>query len=259
MKTTIYYYSGTGNSLWTARELSTALGGAELLSMSGTKKTGIKAEAVGFVFPVHMWGVPGVVLDFIKKLEKNPDTYYFAAAVNAGQVSRTLIQLDKFMEALKIKLSAGISIVLPSNYIPWGGPGSENAIKKEITKAREKISGAAAYIGKKQTKPVDKGPLWQRIIFTKIYNMTIKYIAKMDRSFKADDKCNSCGICVKVCPSRNIEMSSGKPVWNHNCQQCFSCIQWCPQSAIQFGKTTEKYKRYHHPSVNLNDMYESLK
>ena len=38
-------------------------------------------------------GVPSPVIQFFRKIEKEPGPYYFACAVNAGQVSRTLIQL----------------------------------------------------------------------------------------------------------------------------------------------------------------------
>jgi len=37
MKTDIYYYSGTGNSLWTARRLAEELGDAELHPISKIK------------------------------------------------------------------------------------------------------------------------------------------------------------------------------------------------------------------------------
>ena len=63
----------------------------------------------------------------------------------------------------------------------------------------------------------------------------------MDKQFRVDDKCNQCGICGKVCPSENITMQEGKPVWNHHCEQCFACLQWCPKKAIQYGKRTVKY------------------
>jgi flavodoxin len=68
MKTIIYYYTGTGNSLWTARLIAAELGNAALYPMSLMNGDAMAdAEAVGLVFPVHMWGVPSLVLDFMKK------------------------------------------------------------------------------------------------------------------------------------------------------------------------------------------------
>ena len=48
--------------------------------------------------------------------------------------------------------------------------------------------------------------------------------------------------------------STDRPAWLRHCEQCLACIQWCPQEAIQFGKKTPHYKRYHHPEVTLQDM-----
>ncbi len=61
--------------------------------------------------------VPGHVLTFLPLMEKRPGAYYFAVALNAGQVSRTLVQLKELMAKDSLTLSAGLDITLPSNYI----------------------------------------------------------------------------------------------------------------------------------------------
>ena len=46
-------------------------------------------------------------------------------------------------------------------------------------------------------------------------------------------KCNACGICVKLCPTRNIrEGKGGQPRFGRDCMLCFSCEMKCPQDAI---------------------------
>jgi ferredoxin len=256
MKTVIFYYTGTGNSLWSARLLAEGLGDVKLCPMKQADALAAgDAEAVGFVFPVHIWGIPVPVVKFIEKLSLRPQVYLFALAVNAGQVSRTLIQLWEVLAGRGLKLSAGFSIVLPSNYIPWGGPGPVARQNARFASARVKIAEAVACISSGQDGPIEKGPLWQRIVFTAIYKMICKQIHKMDKDFWSDDKCNACGICVKVCPAKNIELQKDKPVWQHNCEQCLACIQWCPQESIQYGKKTTGYKRYRHPEVQLKDMF----
>jgi ferredoxin len=255
MKTIVYYYTGTGNSLWTARLVAAELGNAALYPMPLMNGDAMAdAEAVGLVFPVHMWGVPSLVLDFLQKMKKDPGRYYFALAVNAGQVSRTLIQLQNHMASLGLGLSAGFDIVLPSNYIPWGGPGPVEKQEKLFTAAREKIKRVVPAIVQRQSGPMEKGPLWQRIVFTALYKMTFNMIPKMDGDFWVDEKCNGCGICEKACPVDNIVMKSEKPTWLHTCEQCLACIQWCPKEAIQYGKKTPNYERYHHPEVTLKDI-----
>lgn len=255
MKTVIFYYTGTGNSLWSARQLAEKLEGAKLMPMKDANLFAAgDADTLGFVFPVHMWGIPGPVLQFIEKMVLKSGIFYFALAVNAGQVSRTLIQLQALLAKRGAKLAAGYDIVLPSNYIPWGGPGPIARQNVRFENARVKIAKAAALVAGVQAGPIEKGPLWQRIVFTVIYKMTFKQIKKMDKDFWSDDRCNDCGICVKVCPAKNIALEAGKPVWQHRCEQCLACIQWCPQASIQYGKKTPAYERYHHPEIQLKDV-----
>jgi len=94
-------------------------------------------------------------------------------------------------------------------------------------------------------------------VFTAIYKMSFSHVPTMDTKFWFDDKCNACEICHKICPVGNIAMDAGKPIWNHRCTQCFACLQWCPQEAIQYGKKTPRYERYHHPEILLKDMLQS--
>jgi NAD-dependent dihydropyrimidine dehydrogenase PreA subunit len=255
MKTVIFYYTGTGNSLWSARLLADKLGNAKLQPMKHADALSAgDAEAVGFVFPVHVWGMPLAVVRFIEKVSLRPGTYLFALAVNAGQVSRTLLQLRGILAGRGLKLAAGYSVVLPSNYIPWGGPGPQARQNARFESARAKIVAAAGCIADCAAGPVEKGPLWQRIVFTAIYKLSFKQVPRMDKDFWCDDRCNACEICVRVCPAGNIEMKNGRPAWKHNCEQCLACIQWCPQESIQFGKKTPAYERYHHPEIALKDI-----
>lgn len=256
MKTVIYYYTGTGNSLWTARAATAQIGDAMLVPMAkaDNDNESAGADAVGLVFPVHMWGIPSLARRFIEKMTADPKKYYFAFAVNAGQVSRTLVQLRDLLASRGMTLSAGFDIVLPSNYIPWGGPGPAEKLQEMHREAGEKIMRAAAIIKRKESGHIEKGPLWQRIIFTALYKMTYAMVPKMDKDFWTDDKCNGCALCVKLCPVDNIVMKNDRPEWLHHCEQCLACIQWCPQEAIQYGKKTPAYERYHHPEVKMKDL-----
>ena len=260
MKMRLYAYTGTGNSLWIARQLALELNGTTLEFMpllSGDLK--VEADGVGIIFPVHIWGLPRHVIQFVIHLQIKPETYFFALAVNAGQPAATLLQLQKLMATRKLSLALGYSLVMPSNYIPWGGPGPVNTQQQLYLEAREKVKAIAEPVLRGERKKVDRGPLWQNILFSSIYKMSFRHVHKLDKNFWVDDKCNRCGICSKVCPADNIEMRNEKPSWLHRCEQCLACLQWCPQEAIQYGKKTIKYQRYRHPDVSLKDMLEQAK
>jgi ferredoxin len=256
MENTIFYYTGTGNSLWVARTLVELLGDAQLVSISEwmkEKKT-IYSQAIGVVFPVHMWGVPSPIIKFVRETKTLAPQYIFAVAVDAGQVANTLVQLKNALKKNGMNLNCGYEIKLPSNYIPWGGAEPREKQELKFDSAKRKLSGIVSTIKNKENRPVDKGSLWERGLFTLFYKMSYAQIPKMDGKFWVDHKCNQCGICSRVCPVENITLVEGKPIWNHRCEQCLACIQWCPAKAIQYGKKTQAYERYHHPEIQLRDM-----
>jgi Pyruvate/2-oxoacid:ferredoxin oxidoreductase delta subunit len=46
-------------------------------------------------------------------------------------------------------------------------------------------------------------------------------------------KCNGCGLCMELCPTRNItEGKDGSLAWGRNCLLCLTCEMKCPQDAI---------------------------
>lgn len=253
---TIFYFSGTGNSLWIARALARELGNTEVVSMAGgdSNQPTIASQVIGLVFPVHMWGVPKRVLEFLDQLSAMSPAYIFAVANNAGQVSNTLVQLQRVMASKGLVLSSGWSVVMPSNYIPWGGPGSAEKQNELFAAAGTKISEIVQEINRMVKIPVEKGPLWQRIVFTWLYKLSFPHVPEMDRKFWVDERCNKCEICVKVCHRNNIIMNNDKLIWQNHCEQCLACIQWCPQEALQYGRKTPAYSRYHHPEIKLKDL-----
>jgi ferredoxin len=239
-----------------ARSLVELLGDTQLVSISDWMKERkpINTRAIGVVFPVHMWGVPPPIIKFISELKAFSPEYIFAVAVDAGQVANTLVQLKNIFKKNGMTLSCGYEIKLPSNYIPWGGAEPREKQEQKFDLAKRKLSGIILTIKNKEKRSVDKGSLWERGLFTLLYRLSYAQIPKLDGKFWVDEKCNQCGICSRVCPAGNIILMEGKPTWNHRCEQCLACIQWCPQKAIQYGKKTQAYERYHNPEIQLKDM-----
>ena len=259
MKTTIYYYTGTGNSLWVARAVSEGLGEANLVSIPDCRDDELtgNADTIGLIFPVHIWGAPAPIVRFAGGLKSLRPGYLFAIAVHGGQVANTLVELRGILKKRGVALNSGFEIAMPSNYIPWGGPGPAEKRNRQFEEAKAKTARIAAHVRNRRIGPIEKGPLWQRVVFTLIHKVSFNRVPGMDRNFWVDEKCNECGLCARVCPAGNITISGGKPSWNHRCEQCLACIQWCPREAIQYGKKTSRYERYHHPEIILKDVLKS--
>ena len=260
MDTAIFFYTSTGNSLWTARKLAQNVENAELIPVALTVKGAIRSEArkIGIIFPVHIWGLPAPIIDFVGRLEAENNKYFFALAVNAGQVAATLLQLEKILRQKNLTLHSGFSICMPSNYIPWGGAISKDKQRELFQSALAKISTIAQIVRAGEKKPLEKGPFWQNIVLSALYRVSYAKVPRMDKSFRADEKCTGCGICAKICPTGNISLRNDRPSWQHRCEQCFACLQWCPAQAIQYGRNTAAKKRYTHPEISLKDMLASV-
>jgi flavodoxin len=70
MKTIIYYYSATGNSLYVARFLQERLPETELRSIPeelAGDRLSVQADTIGFVFPMHYLSLPLQVEEFLEK------------------------------------------------------------------------------------------------------------------------------------------------------------------------------------------------
>jgi ferredoxin len=146
---------------------------------------------------------------------------------------------------------------MPGNYIPLYGAPAQATQNKLFSAARRSIHDIAAAVGRLEHRPPGRGFPPLRWLSTLLYKLGMPSMPKADRKFQADARCNSCGICVRVCPVANIRLEGepARPVWQHDCEQCLACLQWCPVEAIQMGKKTEKRRRYRHPAVHSKDLF----
>ncbi|MCX5710036.1 MAG: EFR1 family ferrodoxin [Candidatus Omnitrophica bacterium] len=256
MKTQIFYFSATGNSLKVARDLALALGGAQILSIPKVidKELDLSADCIGLVYPVYMFGMPLVVSRFIARLKAAPGKYFFSVATCGGKAGLTLKQNQKIMQEYGLKLSAGFIVKMPGNYTPLYGALPPEKQAELFRKEEERVKYIASLIKDKSSARIESDMFLFGWLFSLIYKIASPKIPVLDKDFYADNKCDSCGVCVKVCPVRNIELFEGKPKWFHKCEQCFACLHWCPQKAIQYGKSTAGRTRYHHPEIKVQDI-----
>lgn len=259
MSTTLYYFSGTGNSYYVAKELQKRLKGSELVpitSLLDQKEVVITSQKVGFIFPLYYQGIPKVVLEFVQKLQFEKVNYVFAVVTRGGggYQGGALGQLKQILKAKTQQLSLGAYIYMPENYLPLLKAPSEEKQKIQFQKADEKIVKIASMINDDSNKMETEVLGFARALS---YEPFLKRLDTLDEKFKVSEKCNACGLCEKICHFDNIKMQEGKPTWHKNCQCCLACMNYCPNQAIELGKSQNK-KRYHHPSVSASE-YIKLK
>ena len=72
MSTEIYYFSGTGNSLWAVQQLTERLGDVTVIPMARVLRQGgppLSTDVVGLVHPLFYYGLPRIVSDFVSAID----------------------------------------------------------------------------------------------------------------------------------------------------------------------------------------------
>ena len=244
MKTGIYYFSATGNSLRIANIMAERMDGL-LLPMSKYKGTKCSSRQIGLVFPTYFWGVPRTVAEFVDEMKVEADNpYVFAAATCGGLAGGVLGHLDALLKKKGLHLDYGITIPSVANFIEEYNPKTRSADRK----LREADEMAARR----------NGPFGFHVWDRMFYKLYTDYKLNRDTGFHVDDTCVRCGICQRICPSRNIVLKNEKPEFQHRCEHCVACINCCPQQAIQWKHATQKRVRYRNPGVSVHDIIEGM-
>ena len=246
----IFYFTGTGNSLYAAARLSHGTADRVVSIAECMQKEEFAfpepCERAGFVFPVYWYGIPAIVERFLDRLTLGGCDYAYAVITCGGSAGGTLDALRARLRPRGVMLSAAFSVRMPDNYILlFAPPKAEKraAMLAEADRRLDKIT--AAVVETQSWFDVAAGAVKPLSGLRHRYYETHRSVKK----FRADDRCTGCGRCVSVCPEGTVSLVSGRPVWNGECTRCLACLHRCPAGAVQYGRGTEKRERYVNPKV----------
>ena len=257
MKKAIYYFSGTGNSLYVAKKIQAQLDAAKLIQISSKerdKSPSITADILGFVFPVYAWGPPKLVEEFIKASQFAQPGYLFVVATHGGTPGNVLKYTEKLFKKKSLNVNGAFDIKMPSNYITGSNPSSLEEAKTVIEAQLPKLSAISTAIAEQQQKAASGDSMLRTALIHPVFNA---FAGKQQgKNFSVSDTCTGCGVCEKLCPAENIRLDSDKkPSWGPACEFCLGCINWCPAQAIESGATTKGRNRYHHPEIHIEELF----
>jgi ferredoxin len=243
----VLYFSGTGNSHYTAKIIAEKTGD-QLVSINQLMKQGNKETLVSlekpfvFVCPTYAWRIPRVVEEFIRESHfSGTDKAYFI--VTCGDDTGNAVgYIQKLCKWKGFEFQGFAEIIMPENYIAMFKSPDEATAEEIIKKGALKAELIAETIRDGLPLPVftTKAKLKSGIVNDAFYKIIVK-----PKGFHTTEKCIGCRKCVQLCPLNNIEMEDGKPRWNNHCTHCMACISGCPTTAIEYKKKTQGKTRYY--------------
>ncbi|MDE6741502.1 MAG: flavodoxin domain-containing protein, partial [Muribaculaceae bacterium] len=147
----IYYFSGTRNSRYAASRIGSLIeedvrfipaldAYAETIDLS-------QDDSVGFVFPVYAWGVPPIVMDFIRRLPeafvqavRNGNLPVWCVATCGDETGMAVKMLRKELARRDLELSGAWSLIMPNVYVLLPGFGTDPN-ELEVRKVTEAVGG----------------------------------------------------------------------------------------------------------------------
>ena len=244
----VLYFTGTGNSRHIAERIAHALNDT-LISLNDRIKSGdITPLAVNgrlvLVMPTYAWRIPRIVRDHLLRTELRGarETWFVmdcgSEIGNAAKYNRALCR-EKGLVYM-----GTAQIVMPENYIAmFNAPQAEEA-RQIVARAEPDIDGAIAAVRENRAFPPSRRRLYDRFMSGPVNPIFYSCFVKAN-AFTVGNACTGCGQCVRRCPTNNITLQTGKPVWGQNCTHCMACICYCPAEAIEYGKKSLGKPRYH--------------
>ncbi|HAQ56968.1 MAG TPA: 4Fe-4S ferredoxin [Acholeplasmatales bacterium] len=252
----IYVFSGTGNSLHAARVIAARTNDVVTSIAAERDRTGKfpsfrpnADEALGFVFPIHAWGMPRFVADFIRDLTIEGDiSYIYAVSTCGAEEGDTPAAVEKLLRQKGRSLDGAFSVAMPDNYVIGMDTKEPERRDRMLSEAEPRIARIAESIAKREKgvrMPLrGKGAPFKSGFIHPLFSRFMIRTAP----FRVTDACIQCGLCAEICPVHTIKLDP-LPVWGKACTQCLACINRCPVEAIEYGKGTPGRRRYVHPDL----------
>ena len=260
MKTELFYFSGTGNTLLLAKELQKRIPNTQLtpiVSIINRKTIKSNASVIGILFPIYAFTTPRVVEKFLSRTEFPSDSYIFA--LSSRLCSATVFKkVNRKLHSNQ--LNAGFTVEMGQNYLFLFEPPGQKEIQSLHKKMRASLDSICKIISSRQTH-FKKDDLLLSLVAHTLFPLISTLYRKtsffnMEKKFWVNETCTGCGICEKICLSSKIQLKNNKPLWKDptSCYNCLACLQHCPVNAIQIGKKTIDKKRYNNPEVNYEEI-----
>lgn len=239
------YFSGTGNSKYIAEQFAEkmnikAYSIEQELEFADIFNT---ADTIAVCYPIYGSCVPRIMREFVKRYQdifaSKKLIIFCTQMLFSGDGARAFARLIPNCEQRVIYAE---HFLMPNNICNFAlFPMREKEKVKKPLKALKKLDEICLDL----QNGIVKKRGWNvfSTLLGKTQNIAYpKMEAQARASFSADDTCIGCGLCVKNCPTNNLEMVDGKVIQKGNCTLCYRCVNLCPKQSctVYFKKKPKK-------------------
>lgn len=256
----IIYFSSTGNTAQAALMLAGRLGDSHILSLEGDtllhpESVVIKSVSgkVIWAFPTYSWGIPPVVLNFIRNVRLSRQAVaarHYMLTTCGDDMAYTDRQWRREMKRRNLNAVAAYAVEMPNTYVCMKGFDVDPKLleKSKLAAAPHAVERIAESImaGEGRDMLVRKQFSWIKTYI--IYPWFCRF-EMSPKPFHATDTCISCGKCAASCPMQNIHMADGRPHWSDHCALCLRCYHICPTHSVEYGNHTHSKGQYLNPNL----------
>jgi len=251
MSITVFYFSGTGNSLYLAEKIAAGLGDTELIRISDKTKFSnedfekfLDVKRIGIVTPVYWVGLPVLVRQFIRNFLARlkvagycENKYFFVVLSYGGLAGQVFDELRGIFAKLDLSIDFRAAVEMPENYIPLFKVPSDSSIEKLLDKTDIKTETIIKNIKNKESNFIQGYSGFLIDWFWKLFhNLFIGFIKRFNpgKNFWVDEKCNGCGICIPNCHEGALQIIDNKArlISDLFCDGLGNCVGYCPLDAI---------------------------
>lgn len=239
-KRIILYFTGTGNSLYVARQL--ADDDTEVLSIPQMMKANrleFKADEIGVVYPIYGHMPPHMVRQFLLRA-KLTAAYRFAVLTFGARKCNAVEILNGVTAKAGYQFDYINTLMMVDNWLPNFDMDEQKKMDKHIPENLAVITGDIAE-HKRWHQPFTDEERMHHEGFMALSGIDPEtgFLKRSEKCFTVTADCVGCGICTQVCPRGNYRLTPHGARTEGDCEVCFACIHHCPQRAIQFARDSD--------------------